>query len=241
MPDDLTERATLGAQQFVRRGAGVVTPPPLAGVPVTLVDGTPLVSLREGDAAYLVLDHRPWPPTAEPAYVEWWMPLRPAEGDLAGLFVLTQATARRTSASSRRAARPSPSPSPPRSPRVRADGADPDRRSLASPRPLRDERPRCPGTPATHAARDRGRVHAGGVALRAGARGSSLPHCARPEHGARGAAAGGAPGGQARAAKGAPRRRCSHVALAPRGSAAGAEVSVRPRPCRGNSCHPMGG
>jgi hypothetical protein len=89
MPDDLTERATLGAQQFVRRGAGVVTPPPLAGVPVTLVDGTPLVSLREGDAAYLVLDHRPWPPAAEPAYVEWWMPLRPAEGDLAGLFVLT--------------------------------------------------------------------------------------------------------------------------------------------------------
>jgi hypothetical protein len=89
MPDDFAERATLGAQEFVRRGAGVVAPPPLAGVPVTLVDGTPLVSRREGAAIYLVLDHRPWPPAAGPAYVEWWTPLRPVEGELAGLFVLT--------------------------------------------------------------------------------------------------------------------------------------------------------
>jgi hypothetical protein len=67
----------------------VVAPPPLEGVPLTLVDGTPLISRREGDALYLVLDHRPQPPTPEPAYVEWWTPVGPVEGELAGLFVLT--------------------------------------------------------------------------------------------------------------------------------------------------------
>jgi hypothetical protein len=89
MSHPLPEYATLGAQRFVSRGAGVVAPPPLAGVPLTVVDGTPLISRREGGAHYLVLDHRSQPPTVEPVYVEWWTPVGPVEGEIAGLFVLT--------------------------------------------------------------------------------------------------------------------------------------------------------
>lgn len=82
------ERADLGPYRFVRRGGGVLAPPPLTGSPMTMIDGTPLFSRIEGDVGYLVLDHRP-DPAPSLAYVEWWTPLAPVEGGVAGLFVLT--------------------------------------------------------------------------------------------------------------------------------------------------------
>ena len=80
--------ATLGVQRFTLRCAAVALVPPLDGVPVTLVDGVPVVRRCDGDTCYFVLDYREQTAVG-PAYMEWWVAEAPVEGGFAGLFLLT--------------------------------------------------------------------------------------------------------------------------------------------------------
>jgi len=80
----------VGPVRFLLKGAGYAAWPdaPLTGL--SLLEGRPLMTVSEGDARFLVLDHRTddGPGTA---WVEYWRPGTDVEGGLAGLFILSDA------------------------------------------------------------------------------------------------------------------------------------------------------
>jgi hypothetical protein len=82
--------ARVGPVEFVLRGAGYAEWRDRPLETLSLYEGQPLMVASEGESSFFVLDHRS-APVMGPVRVEYWQAGSSPEGELAGLFIVSDA------------------------------------------------------------------------------------------------------------------------------------------------------